>query len=145
MGAKELKARQRKEIELSDGTKIIVKKLSPYEWTETGIVPDILFEPGTTDEKRKATLEDKKSLKAMFKVAFLRGVIPQADFIPVDKPSEQCTENEITFQDIDEIDLTKILTGALFGGAGVPATFSGIEKTVEGAGNDSGHDGPPIP
>lgn len=118
MGAKDLKAKNRKEVELTDGSKIICKKLLPIHWAESGLIPDILFQPDTDPVKRKETLSDKKVLDALQKIAFLKSPIPTPDFVPVNKPTEQCAENEICYEDMDAGDLSKILIVAMTGGSG---------------------------
>src|SRR5690242_18263400 len=97
------KAFGRSKVKLSTGVEIIVRRLKPFDFLSTGTIPDVIFSASEEEkEKRVDVLKNKNVLMDMYKVALIRGVIPTAEFIPVDKPQTDQESNEVCLSDFTE-------------------------------------------
>lgn len=136
MSGKSFKTKTTIRVTLSDGETVVrVRKLKMMDFLATGKVPEVIFKEDVSEEVRKKAMQDPAGLMAMYRVAFIRGIVSNPDFIPVDKEMTDPESNEVCMADMNENDLVKILNACITGGAGDPQSFpddkAGIEKSQE--------------
>jgi hypothetical protein len=118
MGAKSYKAKMISSFKLGDGTIVQVRRLKPQDYVSAGAIPDVLYDFQMKEDEKRKVLSDKSTLQALYKVAFLKGVIPQPDFVPVDKPEADLAENEICVDLLTEWEKAIIMAKTVNGGIG---------------------------
>ena len=104
MNAQEYKERNRKKVICPSGLELEIRKIKALDYLRMGVLPDTLSEAKNTPEKIDPDMMEK--IQKMF---LTRAVVPQDNFKIVDKSSNETTENEISYEDMEESDINFLI------------------------------------
>lgn len=130
MKASEYKKRTTKQVVCPSGLTVNIRKILSVDYLMMGILPDTL-----TTYRTKVMSDqpiENPQLAVDLQVMFLtRAVIPTQDLKIVDKPIEECTENELSVYQLEEEDslcLIQEITEFSFGDAPKEDQFQEVPK-----------------
>jgi len=104
MNAQEYKERSKKKVICPSGLELEIRKIKALDYLRMGVLPDTLSEAKNTPEKIDPDMMEK--IQKMF---LTRAVVPQDNFKIVDKSSNETTENEISYEDMEESDINFLI------------------------------------
>jgi len=104
MNAQEYRERNRKKVTCPSGLELEIRKIKALDYLRMGMLPDTLSEAKNAPEKIDPDMMEK--IQKMF---LTRAVVSQDNFKIVDKPSNEITGDEISYEDIEEGDINFLI------------------------------------
>lgn len=110
----DIKEKTRKEITTPGGYKVIIRKLNLFSFMETGTIADTFAvdEKLTKKDLSRKVQQNPEALKQTLKISLVEGVVG-GDLNIVDKSPRECSEDEISYQEVPQDDAVEIINAVL--------------------------------